>query len=213
MSQLSAQSIEYLCTQAARVPMIHPFSSQKIIVNGKSRGLSSASYDFASAQSVILGVNPAIVIQDHVKKWNEVAFTYKPAVRELEELLRSNPPMTALISTIEDVDIPHNVVGYVCDKSTYARMSVSAFNTLFDPGFHGNPTIELVNFGDKPVTILKGDPVCQFTFHWLDEITDRPYSGKYQGQRSGPQEAIHELSDDEHEAMGAMLYAGTYAGA
>ena len=96
--------------------------------------------------------------------------------------LKLYPRHSALAHTVEDFRIPNNVVGYVVDKSTYARRFVTAFNTLLDPGWSGNLTLELSNLGEEVVDIKSGDPIVQIVFHWLDEETDLPYSGKYQGQ-------------------------------
>lgn len=96
--------------------------------------------------------------------------------------LRLYPKQSSLAHTVEDFCMPDNVVAYVVDKSTYARRFVSALNTLIDPGFVGNLTLELVNLGEEMVDIKLGDPICQIAFHWLDEATDRPYRGKYQNQ-------------------------------
>lgn len=97
-----------------------------------------------------------------------------------------------LAHTFEDLHIPDNVVAYVCDKSSWARNGVSAFNTLIDPGFKGNLTLELVNHTGHDLSIEKGDPICQITFHWLDEPTVIPYRGKYQNQARRSQPAIYE---------------------
>ncbi len=72
---------------------------------------------------------------------------------------------------------------------------MTAFNTLFDAGFQGNGTLELVNLGPETVEIKAGDPICQFVFHWLDRKTDRPYCGKYTGQSKQPNPARYELAD------------------
>lgn len=98
--------------------------------------------------------------------------------------LRLYPRQTSLAHTVEDFWMPDNVVGYVVDKSTYARRFVSAFNTLLDPGWKGNLTLELVNLGERMVDIKEGDAICQIAFHWLDEATDLPYGpgDKYYGQ-------------------------------
>lgn len=103
-----------------------------------------------------------------------------------------HPGETALANTMEDFWMPDNVVGYVVDKSTYARIFMTAFNTLIDPGFKGNLTLELVNLGPEAIGIEKGDPICQIAFHWLDMPTDRPYAGKYQHQKKEPTAAIFE---------------------
>lgn len=188
MSQLSAQSIKMLC-QSSRFfglvkqePMITPFEETKMIVNGKSYGLSSASYDVRIAHDLTLGPNPSLLLAKMCKGIDYRGYRTEHLMEAWRDRITSLPPSYALAHTIEDFVMPNNVVGYVCDKSTYARVFVSAFNTLFDPGFRGNATLELVNLGAETVTYKKGDPVCQFAFEWLDKKTDRPYRGKYQNQ-------------------------------
>jgi dCTP deaminase len=164
--------------------MIIPFNADKIVINGKSAGCSSASYDCRIDHDLVLGINPAFILQRSIlEDWNR---------DDLIEALRMNPPMKALAYTVEDFHIPDNVSGDVADKSSYARVFVSAFNTLFDPGFHGNATLELINFNDEPISYQKGDPVCQMIFSWLDEPTERPYSGKYQHQTKAAHPARYE---------------------
>jgi dCTP deaminase len=185
LSQLCAQSIDELCR--ADAPMIDPYFPVRMVINGKSAGLSAASYDCRIAHDLVLGVNPAFVMMEHFIRFG---FTNDIALRRAFD---ANPPMKALAYTIEDFHMPAGVSGAVCDKSSFARVFVTAFNTFFDPGFWGNATLELVNLGDKPVRYMAGDPVCQFIFTWLDKPTDRPYDGKYQHQSKRAQEAIYEL--------------------
>lgn len=111
--------------------------------------------------------------------------------RIAEDLILA-PHTAALASTIERFALPHNVCASVLDKSTYARVFVSAFNTHFDPGFIGYATIELVNHASTLITYQAGDPLCQFKFEWLDEPTVLPYTGKYNHQAAGPQPARYE---------------------
>lgn len=160
--------------------MIAPFVDQKVVTNGKSYGLSAASYDVRIAHDLTLGPNPSYLLADMLRRDRQ--YTAEAVLEMWRSRVVSLPPAHALAHTIEDFHMPDNVVGYVCDKSTYARVFVTAFNTLFDPGFKGNATLELVNLSDKTLYIKQGDPICQFTFHWLDEATDRPYNGKYQNQ-------------------------------
>lgn len=98
----------------------------------------------------------------------------------------------ALASTVERFDFPDNVCGSVLDKSSHARIFVSAFNTHLDPGWDGFLTVELVNLGDEVALWKAGDPLCQIKFEWLDEPTEMPYRGKYKGQERGPQAARYE---------------------
>ena len=186
MTQLSAQSILARC--AGDKPLISPFKEERVVINGKSAGLSAASYDCRIDHDLVLGVNPAFIIADHVMTYG----LSSNAEGKLMEALRNNPPMQALANTVEDFWCHHDISGAVCDKSSYARVFVTAFNTFFDPGFHGNATLELVNLGVNPVFYKAGDPVCQFIFTLLDEPTDRPYAGKYQHQSKRPALAIYE---------------------
>jgi deoxycytidine triphosphate deaminase len=199
MAQLSAQSIHRLCQPtkwfrlAQQQPMIVPFIPDKIKHNGKSYGLSGASYDVRIEEDLILGPNPGVLLAQMMVDPRCVNYSSVQILDLWRERLSNYPPFKALAHTMEDFFMPHNVVGYVCDKSTYARVFVSAFNTLFDPGFKGNGTLELVNLGDEVVEYQAGDPVCQFAFHWLDKKTKRPYDGKYQHQTHKAHAARYEL--------------------
>lgn len=215
--RLSKQSIRKLCVDTD-TPMIHPFEPSKVRVQGVSKGLSHASYDASIAHDLVLGRHPGYVIKEWVESHfgtladspetplpsgflacvyripKVVLTTYKMLSNfaDLAHKLRIEPPAYALAHTIEDFHMPDNVGGDVADKSTFARVFVSAYNTFFDPGFHGNATLELVNDSDKRVEYKAGQGVCQFIFTWLDEATEEPYSGKYQGQGKRPQPAIFE---------------------
>lgn len=209
MSQLSAQSILELCDpsnscclharyeyEGRPIPMISPFSEARLVIRGRSAGLSAASYDVRIAHDLTLGVNPAFVIARVLMEAprGSSASVLLAEVRDaLCEAQRHS--CFALAHTLEDFAMPDNVAGYVCDKSTYARLHVSAFNTLFDPGFRGNATIELVNHSDREVILHQGDPICQLVFHWLDRETDRPYRGKFQNQPKSPIGARYEYPD------------------
>ena len=198
MSQLVAQSIHELCDTFKQgvPPLIYPYSKDRLVINGKSAGLSAASYDCRIDHDLVLGVNPAEIIAQHILDGNPLVSTVDGfAHPELYEALKNNPPCRSLAYTVEDFCFPDNVTGAVCDKSSYARVFVSAFNTFFDPGFHGNATLELVNLGSKPVFYKKGDPVCQFLFNWTDKPTDRPYDGKFQHQTHKAHPARYERED------------------
>lgn len=185
---LSCQTIAML---AHNHEMIVPFRETKLIISGKSAGLSSASYDMTIGHDLVLGVNPSYVLQkfflkyglDQDKDW------------VLKDWLIDNPPFAALAHTEEDLRIPDFVSAQVCDKSSYARVFCSAFNTFVDPGFHGNLTLELVNHGPKPVVFKKGDPIVQILFTLLDCPTERPYRSKYQHQTKSAHGPRHEHED------------------
>lgn len=97
-----------------------------------------------------------------------------------------------LASTIEEFNLPKDVIGFVKDKSSWARKGLSVFNTVIEPGWSGFLTLELVNHGHEDLVITEGDPIAQIIFQWVDEETNG-YSGKYQFQKAGPQVAKYEV--------------------
>lgn len=95
-------------------------------------------------------------------------------------------------SSMEEFNMPTQVLGYVKDKSSWARQGLCVQNTVIEPGWKGFLTLEYTNHSCMMITIRKGDPIAQIVFHWLDYETVQPYFGKYQNQPAGPQNAIKE---------------------
>jgi dCTP deaminase len=102
------------------------------------------------------------------------------------------PGAFTLASSVEEFQMPNNLVGIVHDKSTWARQGLTVQNTVIEPGWRGFLTLELTHHGYDNIYPEAGDPIAQVVFHLLDETTEQPYSGKYQDQTSGPVEAIFE---------------------
>lgn len=90
----------------------------------------------------------------------------------------------ALASALEPFQMPNNLVGYVKDKSTWARRGLSVFNTVIEPGWKGHLTIELVYHGPGELIIPAGAGIAQVLFHRIEEPAS--YDGKYQGQADEP---------------------------
>jgi len=133
--------------------LISPFMDEKCTAHGVSYGLSAASYDLR-LESLLGPAGPASWIEPH-------------------DFL--------LGCTLEYVRMPNNIVGLIKDKSTWARRGLSVFNTLIDPGFEGQITLELKNQGHDPIMLPRGVGIAQIMFFECDPV-DVPYSGKYQGQ-------------------------------
>jgi dCTP deaminase len=93
-----------------------------------------------------------------------------------------------IASAIEEFQMPHNLVGIVHDKSTWARQGLSVFNTVVENGFFGGLTLELVYHGRNGLHIPAGAGIAQVIFH--ETIERAYYSGKYQGQSTDPTPAI-----------------------
>ena len=93
-----------------------------------------------------------------------------------------------LASSVEEFDMPADLVGVVHDKSTWARQGLSVFNTVIEPGWKGFLTLELVFHGNKDVVIHAGAGIAQVIFTSLAH--DASYEGKYQHQADMPVPSI-----------------------
>ena len=229
MSQLVAQDIHRLCNPPEGdgwpAPMITPYSADRVVIRGRSAGLSSASYDVRIASDLTLSAQPQYALAKLLARRDTPRRTLLKMVppnspdghptpepdmgRIVMELARALDLLDsladlsrrslevmpyALANTLEDFAMPTNVVGYVVDKSSHARLFVSAFNTLLDPGWAGNLTLELINLSAEDLVLKAGDPICQIAFHYTTQSTDRPYSGKYMNQPKKPVPAIFETA-------------------
>lgn len=135
--------------------------------NGVSHGLSLAGYDITIAEDVFFGEHGVSVDGE----WKQGRFT--------------------LASTVEEFNMPFDLVGVVHDKSTWARRGLAVFNTVIEPGWRGFLTLELVHHGLKPLHIKAGSGIAQVIFSKLAEPA--AYSGKYQDQVAGPVKAKFEV--------------------
>lgn len=91
-----------------------------------------------------------------------------------------------LASTIERFEMPLDVRGRVCDKSTLARLGLAVQNTIIEPGWRGHLTLEISNNAHGLIYLPSGSPIAQIEFELLDFPTEQPYEGKYQDQESNP---------------------------
>ena len=132
-----------------------------------SYGLTEAGYDLRIAQQIVFTSKG--IYNDGRFTPGRVSFT--------------------LASAVEEFQMPNNLVGIVHDKSTWARMGLSVFNTVIEPGFEGGLTLELVYHGRDELVIPARSGIAQVIFSEIKEPAS--YSGKYQGQSTEPVEAIH----------------------
>lgn len=162
MTVLSYHTIEELCLTTR--PMISPFSGpEKFDWFSKqmSYGISHCGYDIRLSKDMkAVKLGP--------EEW-------------------SVPFMLA--HTLEQFDMPKDVMGVVHDKSTLARLGVAVQNTIIEPGWRGFLTLEITTHDDCGVDLLPGMPIAQVIFHRMDREVEG-YAGKYQDQPNEPVEAM-----------------------
>lgn len=99
-----------------------------------------------------------------------------------EEGFVINPHEHVLATTLEWVELPHDLVGLVNLRSTFARLSLYIPPTVVDSGFKGQLTIEVIG-GNIPIRIYPMQRFLHVIFARTSSPVYRPYSGKYQDQK------------------------------
>lgn len=76
------------------------------------------------------------------------------------------PQQCVLAHTQETFRFPNNLKGHLHGKSSWARLSLFVECAgLFDKGFEGTAVLELFNASPTPITLKKGSPIAQMSFH------------------------------------------------
>jgi dCTP deaminase len=72
-----------------------------------------------------------------------------------QDVFRLEPGQFVLAQTLERVLIPHDLVGLVEGRSSWARLGITIHVTApkIDPGFDAPITLEMANFGKVPVDL------------------------------------------------------------
>ena len=145
--------------------------------HGVSHGLAEAGYDIRLKQDVVFFADtptgPRVSIDDYLLSGRFV-----------------------IASAMEKFQMPHDLVGVVHDKSTWARQGLSVFNTVIEPGWEGYLTLEFVFHGNTDLILPAGAGIAQVLFSRVQQPAK--YSGKYQDQADKPVAAILEASPDNN---------------
>jgi len=92
------------------------------------------------------------------------------------------PGEHVLSTTLEYIELPHDLVGFVNLRSTFARYGLYIPPTVVDAGFKGTLTIEIIG-SNLPVKVYPGQRFLHLIFARTSSPVYRAYSGKYQEQR------------------------------
>lgn len=85
-----------------------------------------------------------------------------------------------LAVTMERVKIPPDLMGRLEGRSSLGRLGIVVHSTasIFDPGWDGNPVLELGNLGRMAVALKVGMRICAMTFEQLSSPAKTPYTSK-----------------------------------
>jgi len=102
--------------------------------------------------------------------------------KKLPELVIA-PRTQVLLSTLEHLELPDNLMGFVELRSTWARHGLSMPPTIIDAGFKGTITLEVINHGDYGLRLLPKTRFAHIIFSTTLNKVRNTYSGTYLGQR------------------------------
>lgn len=161
---------------------IKDMESKKVVAHGMSYGCSEAGYDIRIKQEIRF--YPVTREMGLSKKFRVMTITNGTFTNDDDE------GRFTIASAIEEFQMPTNLLGRVCDKSSWARKGLSVFNTVIEPGFIGGLTLELVYHGNTELIIPAGAPIAQVIFEEVKNTAQ--YNGKYQFQSTDPTPARHQ---------------------
>ncbi len=104
---------------------------------------------------------------------------YKASERRTIKL---KPSDFYLVKTIEKVNLPDNLVGFLKPRSTLHRMGLYLMTTQISPGYQGELTLALKNVGDATIEIEMGSRIVHFMCAKVEGKTNM-YRGQWQGGR------------------------------
>jgi len=104
---------------------------------------------------------------------------------EYEKPFLLQPGEFVLVSTLEDITLPDDIVGRLEGKSSLGRIGLLVNSTAgyVDPGWRGRLTMELSNVAKVPITLYSGMKIGQISFLRLTTAAERLYGDKSLGSR------------------------------
>lgn len=89
----------------------------------------------------------------------------------------------ALVTTHERVKLPQDIAGHLGLRSHYAKKGLVLLSgPQIDPGFHGVLVMGLSNLSPRDIVVPYKAPICTVEFYKLNQPTEKPYEGEFQGQ-------------------------------
>lgn len=165
---------------------------------GVSHGLSEAGYDLQVQQRIEWTPPDPVAALAMWDNRRDGGFEREPFLRYFHGYTVVTEPdgertvrigRTALASSIQRFNVPHDLWAEFRNKSTHARRFLDAtIGTDGEPGWRGHLTIEAIFHGLEPLVIPAGAGLLKAVFHELMVPADYGScdGGKYQDQPARP---------------------------
>ncbi len=151
--------------------VVKPFLKEIVRENGLDLRLSDEiAYHKELKDSFVLDPEN----KDHVEKSYIVEKNKKEFV--------INPHQQVLLSTLEYLELPEDLVGLVELRSTWARHGFSLPPTIIDAGFKGTITLEVINNAPFKILLRPKYRFAHVIFIKTNNIVSDSYKGSYLNQ-------------------------------
>jgi dCTP deaminase len=100
-------------------------------------------------------------------------------LRSAEDIIIKKGELT-LVPTMEFISLPEDLCATLWGRSSFGRKGIVLGAGYIDPGFRGNLTLCMVNYGPEDIPVTKGMRVVQMLIHIVDGKVENAYNGNYQ---------------------------------
>jgi len=144
---------------------------EKLIEHFSKDCLEGAGYDLRAGRAYTLESDSRVGVKDR----------RTPEVKEIiADKITLKPGKYVLIETLERVNMPHNLMARILQRSSIFRCGCMLATAVVDPGYCGTLTMGLKNASSQQFTLEKKARIAQIVF---EEVKDsrKAYAGRYQG--------------------------------
>ncbi len=128
-------------------------------------------------------------VGEEIARFKNTSITFEEGLNPDEFFIKERgnefvigPNEHVLLVTEEYLRLPQDIMAFVNMRSSFARLGLLVPPTIVDAGFEGQLTIEVMGSG-FPIKIKRGTRFLHLIFAKTLTPVEKPYSGKYQGQR------------------------------
>ena len=193
MGVLSSQQIRAMLSETP--PLVAGYSDidEQLQANGFDMTLASIA-EFTGAGRIGVSNNDRILAEPQ-----ELPF-------DAEGWVHLQPGVYA-VRLNETVALPRHVMALAKPRSTLLRNGAAAHNAVWDAGYMGRSQIQVAVYNPQGLTLARNARIVQMVFFTLDEVTEIPYSGIYQGEATAPQAIqLTLLPPDDDEIPSLEIY-------
>ncbi|MCK4454065.1 hypothetical protein KAU51_01810 [Candidatus Parcubacteria bacterium] len=155
---------------------------RKIVENLSERELKNpegAGFDFRLGEIYEISGKGFLGIDERETPKTKLLAKYEP---KKKQNFIFEPGKYYLMKTIEEVNLPENILCLLRQRSTLHRSGIMIFTGNVSPGYQGVLTFGIVNLGPCDIKIELGARVVHAMFHEVKGETNL-YRGQWQGGR------------------------------